>query len=216
MNRFQTPHTSGGFLEGHVKVASSGGVDVYVAQDIKSTAPTFAGTTIDRLASGNSTGGTDFALGLLSFVDVISMYGGEGLKIQLFGFNKNSWQMSIQGAQATSNTTNSATTSSGTYTAWTNLTARDYGISFGKEFGEGTTWYMSFAYRDLTGVSSINQPGLTTILNDTGVQRIYAIGLDQQWQWFTLGIEYSRGSTSWTRASDFWIDGWGFDAGARW
>jgi len=96
------------------------------------------------------------------------------------------------------------------------LNGADSGISVGRYLDDSALFYFSFGYRDLTGTSTITQGSTVTTLNDTGVQRISAVGLRFELEAFYLGVEYGRGTTTWTRASDSWNDFTGFATGFRW
>jgi|GEM_PF-3720885 len=83
MNRFQTPITSGRLWGGHVGGFTIGGVTVNVVNNIATTPPVNSGTQIVNLQT--SSGSWDLALGLWDFVDLISVYGGFGAKVQFWG-----------------------------------------------------------------------------------------------------------------------------------
>jgi len=214
MNRFQTPTTSGGLWKGKAGYFTSGGVTVKVVNDMTQTPPSSSGTQITSLQT--SSGGFDLALGLAEMVDIVSVYGGVGAKVQFLGIGKHDWVGTLRAVQASSTSSNSLTVGGNAYSGSASLTARDYGVSVGRYLNENLIGFGSLGYRDLKGNSNIQQPGQAYNYSDSGLQRIASVGLEVQVSYFDLAVEAGGGTTTWSRASDSWMNFIGIEGAFRW
>lgn len=214
--RFQTPATEGGFLNGSAGLVAGGSVAVNPVQNL-SAPPGTSGAQISPPSMWGSLGFTGLLrgeLGVLKMADLVLQGSQAGVKVQWLGEDvKEGWKSSVQ-FLTSGNLDYSSSSSNNTLTS--KMTGQDFGVSLGYCYPTNFSLYASLGHRTYSTAESLNQSGSITNWNDSGYQNIFALGFYLPGETYYLGMELSSVETGWSRTSPYYEASLGGIFGVRW